>query len=157
MIVKPPPGWCSIYPIRFARPSVINDTPQARAKLERDYRKFLRELQEAVQCFGPDRLEQDLRDLIKGQQGRTPDAPLNALLLDEWDAAVAVDPTATRTESAKGFYDRYRQQFRPQSVRAVEKRLTRLLQARERKAERERKLLAKLKRPTLIGTESAAF
>ena len=139
-------------PLRYP-PSLLNDSPQARARFRRDYRVFLRE---AVQYLGAETVEEDLHDIIKGQQGRTPDKKLNTLLLTEWDAAVAEDPTVTRTEVAKDCYERYRQQ----SVRAVEKRLTRALQdrerkaqARERKAERERKLLAKLKRPTLLGTE----
>ena len=131
-------------PLKYP-PSLLNDSPQARTRFRRDYRVFLRE---AVQYLGAEAVEQDLLDII-GRQGRAPDKELNTLLLDEWDAAVAENPTVTRTEFAKGFCERYRQQ----SVRAVEKRLTRLLQARERKAERERKLLARLKRPTLLGTE----
>jgi hypothetical protein len=131
-------------PLKYP-PSLLNDSPQARTRFRRDYRVFLRE---AVQYLGAEAVEQDLHDIIS-RQGRAPNEELNTLLLDEWDAAVAENPTVTRTEFAKGFCERYRQQ----SVRAVEKRLTRLLQARERKAERERKLLARLKRPTLLGTE----
>ena len=131
-------------PLKYP-PSLLNDSPQARTRFRRDYRVFLRE---AVQYLGAEAVEQDLHDIIS-RQGRAPNEELNTLLLDEWDAAVAENPTVTRTEFAKGFRERYRQQ----SVRAVEKRLTRLLQARERKAERERKLLARLKRPTLLGTE----
>jgi len=131
-------------PLKYP-PSLLNDSPQARTRFRRDYRVFLRE---AVQYLGAEAVEQDLHDIIS-RQGRAPNEELNTLLLDEWDAAVAENPTVTRTEFAKGFRERYRQQ----SVRAVEKRLTRQLQARERKAERERKLLARLKRPTLLGTE----
>jgi hypothetical protein len=151
MIVKVPPEWYSIYPVRFSRPSVINDTPQAWAKLKQDYRKFLRELQEAVGCFGAERVERDLRDIIKVQRGRTPDAPLNELLLGEYAAAVAKGPVDISNFS-KAFFKRH---GRSQSAQAVEKRLRRLLKAQEREAERQRKLLAKLKRPSLLnkGTE----
>jgi len=96
------------------------------------------------------RIDQLVRNHKMARRGNTADEPLNVLLLAEWDAAVAKGPV-TRTEFAKGFYKRYRQQ----SVRAVEKRLTRLLEARERKVEQERKLRAALQRPSLLneGTE----
>jgi hypothetical protein len=151
MIVKPPPEWYSIYPVRFSRPSVVNDTPQAWAKLEQDYRNFLRELQEAVGCFGAERVERDLRDIIKGPQVRAPDEEFNSLLLAQYDAAAAKGPVDI-PEFSRGFY-----QTHPlgQSAKAIEKRLRRLLKAQKREAERQRKLLTKLKRPSLLneGTE----
>jgi hypothetical protein len=72
------------------------------------------------------------------------------MLLDAWDAAVAEDPEITRTEFAKGVYERsllLSQKDRQQSVRAVEKRLTGLLKAREP----EQKLKAAVKRPSLLN------
>jgi hypothetical protein len=134
-------------PITFRTPSIINDTPQERARVKRDLAEILRQ---GEQYLGPQEIDQLVRNHKMARRGNTADEPLNVLLLAEWDAAVAKGPV-TRTEFAKGFYKRYRQQ----SVRAVEKRLTRLLEARERKVEQERKLRAALQRPSLLneGTE----
>ena len=144
-------------PLTFVTPSIVSDTPAAHAKVKRDLKAILRK---AELYLGRKEFDQLVQKHRMARRGRKPKRSFNKLLVAEWDAAVAENPTVTRTEVAKDCYERYRQQ----SVRAVEKRLTRALQdrerkaqARERKAERERKLLAKLKRPTLIGTESAAF
>jgi hypothetical protein len=83
MILKRPQWY---YPVRFARPSDFNDTPQAWAKLERDYRKFLRELGEAVRCFGAEKVGRDLHEIIKGRQGNTPKEKRNARILAKYSA-----------------------------------------------------------------------
>jgi hypothetical protein len=151
MIVKPPPAWYSIYPLRFARPSVVNDTPQAWAKLEQDYRKFLRELQEAVQCFGADRVERDLHDILKGRQGNTPDEERNTLILAEYDLR-ARKGRVNKSELAR---DLARPHEQPKSVR---RQLLRLLEAREqqakRKAQGDREFQEALQRlgKTLLGS-----
>ena len=138
-----------IYPRPFIPPTIINDNPQARAKAKREALVILREM---VRYFGLKEVKQLLADIAKTQRGKKPDKPLDALLVAQYDAAVAKDSSVTRTEVAKGFYKRYRQQYLLQSDRAVEKRLTRALQDRERKAEQERKLKALLQQPSLIGT-----
>jgi hypothetical protein len=132
-------------PLRYP-PSLLNDSPQARARFRRDYRVFLRE---AVQYLGAAAVAQDLHDIIKGQQGRAPDEKLNALLLAQYAAATAKGPVDI-PDFSKGFYET---QHVGQSAKAVEKRLRRLLQAQERKDERGRRLKAALQRPSLIGTE----
>jgi hypothetical protein len=154
MIVKPPPV-CSIYPVRFARPSVINDTLEAWAKLERDYRKFLQEMREAVDCFGAQRLERDLHDIIKGQRGRTPDQKLDALLLQEHDLRAAKGKV-NYSKLARGFHEKHH--LHHVKVEAVRKRLIRALDDRERqvteKAEFDKKLKAASQQPSIIGTKS---
>ena len=150
MIVKLPPGWCSIYPVRFARPSVVNDTPQAWAKLERDYRKFLRELQEAVECFGADRVERDLHDIIKGRQGRTPDEEFDTLLVKEHDLRRAKGKV-NKTKFAREFG---RQRHLKIKVRSLVKRLDRALDARERRIREKAEFDRMLRKPSVVGSET---
>jgi hypothetical protein len=138
-----------IYPRPFIPPTIINDSPKARAKAKREALENLRDM---VRYFGLKEVKGLLADIAKAQRGNKADKPLDALLVAAYDAAVAKDSSVTRTEVAKVFYNRYRQQYLLQSDRAVEKRLTRALQDRERKAERDRKLKALLQRPSLIGT-----
>ena len=139
--MKPP----LLYP-----PSRLNDSPKARAKAKQEALVILREM---VRYFGLKEVKELLADIAKTRKGNKADKSLDALLVAQYDAAIAKDPDTTRTDVARNFYERYRQQerYRLQSVRAVEKRLTRALQDRERKAERERKLRA-MQRPSLIGT-----
>jgi hypothetical protein len=129
MIVKWPPELYSIHPVRFARPNAINNTPQAWAKLERDYQKFLRELREAVWCFGAERLEQDLHNIITGRQGRTSDEEFDGRLLKEHDLRAAKGKV-NKTEFACEFR---RQRHLKIKVRSLVKRLDRALDARERR------------------------
>jgi hypothetical protein len=130
-------------PLAFGpTPSFVGDTPEARARVKRDLKAILRE---AERYLGPEEFDQVVREHRGKRAGKKHDRALDKLLLDAWDAAVAEDPAVTRTEVAKSFPKRYRHQ----SVRAVEKQLTRLLQARER----ERKFLAAWWRPNLLGTE----
>jgi hypothetical protein len=154
MILKPPQG-CSIHPLRFARPSAVNDTPQAWAKLERDYVKFLRELREAVWCFGAARVEQDVHRIIKGRQGRTPDQKLNALLFKEHDLRKAKGQVKNKgkvnlTELVREV--RKKHHLRTVKEDSLRTQVRRLLKTREReireKAEHERKL----RRRSLVGS-----
>jgi hypothetical protein len=128
-------------PLTFVTPSIVSDTPQARAKVKRDLKAILRR---AEGYLGREEFDQVVREHRGKRAGKKRDRALDKLLLDAWDAAVAENPAVTRTEVAKGFPKRYRQQ----SVRAVEKQLTRLLQARER----ERKFLAEWRQPSLLGS-----
>jgi hypothetical protein len=150
MIVKVPPEWYSIYPVRFSRPSVINDTPQAWTKLKQDYRKFLRELQEAVECFGADRVERDLHDIIKGRQGRTPDEEFDTLLVKEHDLRRAKGKV-NKTEFAREFR---RQRHLKIKVRSLVKRLDRALEARERRIREKAEFDRMLRKPSVVGSET---
>jgi hypothetical protein len=133
-----------IYPRPFVPPTKLYDSPEARLKAKREALVILRKM---VRYFGLKEVKGLLTDIAKKQRGNKPNKSLDALLVAAYDAAVAKAPETTRTEVAKDFCKKYRQQ----SVRATEKRLTRALQDRERKAEQERRLKA-LQRPTLIGT-----
>jgi len=129
-------------PLTFATPSVVNDTPQARAKVERDYKEIV---QEVVRYLGAERVRELNAEVAIARRGRTPDERLNKLLLDEWDADAVQDPK----EFAEAFYEKYPQQAH--SVGAVRTRLRRELKAREKARDRERWLKERLQRPSLVG------
>jgi hypothetical protein len=160
MIVKLPPEWCSIYPVRFARPSVVNDTPEAWAKLEPDYVKFLRELREAVWCFGAERVDRDLHDIITGRQGRTPDKDLNTL--DKLNALLVAEHDARKANglvNKKGQVNlmKLAREFRKEhhlrvKVRSVRTRLTRALKDREQQVREKAEFDRKLRKPSLVGS-----
>jgi hypothetical protein len=109
-------------PLTFATPSLINDTDEARAKVERDYKEIVRE---AVRYLGAKRVKQLNKEVAIARRGRTPDERLNALVIAEWNAAAVKDPTAF----SKAFYEKHPQGH---SARAVEKRLKPLLKAQEK-------------------------
>jgi len=129
-------------PLTFATPSVVNDTPQARAKVEGDYKEIV---QEVVRYLGAERVRELNAEVAIARRGRTPDERLNKLLLDEWDADAVQDPK----EFAEAFYEKYPQQAH--SVGAVRTRLRRELRAREKARDRERWLKERLQRPSLVG------
>jgi hypothetical protein len=149
MSILKPPQSCSLVPIRFARASFVNDTPEAWAKLERDYQQFLRELREAVWCFGAARIEQDVHDIIKGRQGRTPDEELNRQLLHEYDLRAAKGKM-NLTEFAREF--RKKHHLRTVKDDSVRRQLMRLLKTRERETRKRVEHERKLWRPSLIGS-----
>jgi hypothetical protein len=124
-------------PLTFATPSLINDTDEARAKVERDYKEIVRE---AVRYLGAKRVKELNKEVAIARRGRKPNELLNKLVLARWDKAAVKDPTAF----SKAFYKEYPQGH---SARAVEKRLKPLLKARDR----DRKLKAALQRPSLVG------
>jgi hypothetical protein len=76
-------------PLTFATPSVINDTDEARAKVERDYKEIVRE---AERYLGPKRVAELNKEIAMARRGNRPDRPLNDLVLAEWDAAAADGP-----------------------------------------------------------------
>src|SRR6516164_7446839 len=129
-------------PLTFATPSVVDDTPQARAKVERDNKEIV---QEVVRYLGAERVRELNAEVAIARRGRTPDERLNKLLLDEWDADAVQDPK----EFAEAFYEKYPQQAH--SVGAVRTRLRRELKAREKARDRERWLKERLQRPSLVG------
>ena len=128
-------------PLTFATPSVASDTPEARAKAERNLRKILRA---AERYFEPQGLDQVVCSHNRARGGRTPDESLNALVLAEWDAS----PTKDKTEFSKAFLQKYPQGH---SEGAVRKRLRRARIARIKARRKNRKLKAALQRPSLAG------
>ena len=80
-------------PLTFTTPSLVNDTPGARAKVERDLREILRV---AERYLGPQQIDQVVRDHRRARGGRTPDKPLNERLLAEYDVAAADGPWTFR-------------------------------------------------------------
>jgi hypothetical protein len=138
------------HPLTFAVPSIINDTDEARAKVERDLKKIVRE---AVRYFGPSKVKQVVQEITKGRKGNTPDERRNGLMLAEYDSAAAKGPVKKR-QFAHDFCKKHRQQ----SPEAVGKHLARLLKARRQrdkeKAELERKFRKAFRRgKSFLGTE----
>jgi hypothetical protein len=129
-------------PLTFATPSVVNDTPQARAKVERDYKEIVRE---AVRYFGPKRVKELNKEVAIKRRGNTPKRALNDLVGAEWDA----DPVKDPKKFSEAFYKKYPEQAH--SAGAVKKRLERKLKAQEKAREREEKLKARLQRPSPLG------
>ena len=134
-------------PLTFATPSVVSDTPEARAKVERVYKEIVREM---VQHVGPKRVKELNKEVAIARRGRTPDEALNKLVLAEWDAS----PTKDKTKFSKAFYENHPQ---AQSARAVKTRLKRVRMARIKARKTARWLKARLQRPSLVsgagGTE----
>jgi hypothetical protein len=131
-------------PLTFATPSVVNDSPQARAKVKRD---LLREILRAAERYlGPQQIDQVVRDHRRARGGRRPNEPLNNLLLAQHDVAAADGPV-----DIPKFSEECYKAYRSQSAKAVEKRLRRLLKAREKARAMDRKLKAALQRPSLVG------
>jgi hypothetical protein len=89
-------------PVTFATPSIVNDTPQAHAKVERDYKKIV---EEAVRYLGPERVAELNKEVAIARRDNRPDKPLNELVLAEWDAA----PVKDRTEFSETFYRKHPQ------------------------------------------------
>jgi hypothetical protein len=138
----------SPYPIRFARPSIVNDTPEAWAKLERDYWRFLRELNEAVRCFGAERVERDLHNITKGRQGRTPDEKLNGQLLKEYDLRAAKGKVNV-SELLRDFRDKYHLKV---TIGALRNRLGRVSDAREQQVREQAEFDRMMQKPSIVGS-----
>ena len=136
-------------PLTFATPSLVNDTPEARAKVERDYKKIVRE---AVRYLGPKRVAELNKEVAIARRGRTPDKPLNELLLAKYDVAASDGPV-----DIPRFSEEFYKAHRLQSPKAVEKRLKRQLKTQELKVgllkvrDKDRILKAGLQRPSLVG------
>jgi hypothetical protein len=128
-------------PLTFATPSIVGDTPAARAKVEWDYKKIVRK---AVSYFGPKRVEELNKEVAMERRGRKPDRRLDERLLAEWNASEG-------RESIGDFSEEFCKRHQQQSAGAVDKRLRRLLKERAREAERDRKLKAALQRPSLLN------
>jgi hypothetical protein len=131
--------------LTFATPSAVNDTPEARAKVERDYKEILRE---AYRYSGPERVRELNKEVAIERRGNTPNKPLNERLLAEHDVAAA-DGLVEIPEFSEAFYEKYPQQAH--SAAAVRVRLRRLLKAREKARDMDRELKARLQCPSLVG------
>jgi hypothetical protein len=130
--------------LTFSVPTVLNDSDEARSKAEREFKKIVRE---AARYFGREKVEQIVREITKRRRGNTPNEQRNALMLEEYDAAPR---PVTKKEFAREFYEKHHQQ----SAEAVEKRLTRLLKARQqKKAERKFPPVKSWRGKSLLGTE----
>jgi hypothetical protein len=55
-----------MQPLTFAPPSDINDTPEARAKMEREAKVILREME---RYFGREKFKELVQEISKGGQG----------------------------------------------------------------------------------------
>jgi hypothetical protein len=71
-------------PLTFARPSIVNDTPEARARTEREALVILREME---RYFGRKKFKKLVQEVTKGGQGNTPKNERNARILAEWKEA----------------------------------------------------------------------
>jgi hypothetical protein len=131
-------------PLTFSVPSILNDTEEARAKAEQDFKKIVRE---AVWYFGPEMVRQVIKEITKRRKGNTPDERRNSLMLAEYDSA---PQRVNKTKFARDFFRKHG----GQSPEAVEKQLTRLLKARQ---QAEAKKKAQLKFPLLKAKTGKTF
>jgi hypothetical protein len=134
--------------LTFSVPTFLNDTDDARAKAERDFKKIVRE---AVGYFGNAQVKQIVLEITKRRKGNTPNQWRNALMLDEYDAT-------PKPVNKKKFAREFSRKHRQQSAEAVEKQLTRLLKARQqaeaKKKDGRRFPLLQIKRvKSFLGTE----
>jgi hypothetical protein len=131
----------------FITPTIINDSPVARAKVKREFKQIVRE---AVGYLGAAEVKRIVHDVTIGRQGNTPDEKRNARILAEWDAAGSV--------TQETFAGNFCQKYRRENVGAVVRQLRRLLKARRREAEekarRDRTLRAALQRKSLLGGQN---
>jgi hypothetical protein len=133
-------------PLTFSVPTLLNDTNEARAKAERDFKKIVRE---AVWFFGPTKVKQVVLEITKRRKGNTPDQRRNAVMLAEYDAA-------PKPINKKKFAHEFSKRHREHSFEATEKHLRRLLKARqqaETKKKAERKFPLHRQGRSLLGTE----
>jgi hypothetical protein len=131
----------------FVTPSLINDSPAARAKVRREFKQIVLE---AAGYLGVSEVKRIVHDTTVGRQGNTPDEKRNARILVEWDAAGLV--------TQKAFARNFCQKYHRETVGAVVRQLRRLLKARQqqaeeeaRRAERDRRLRAAAQRKSLLG------
>jgi hypothetical protein len=128
-------------PLTFATPSVVSDTPEARAKVERDYKEIVRGV---VRYLGPKRVAELNKEIAMARRGNKPNRSLNDLVLAEWDASPTKDPT----KFSKAFLQKHPQGH---SEGAVKARLKRERTARIKTRRKDRKLRAALQRPSFVG------
>jgi hypothetical protein len=113
----------------FVTPTLITDSPEARAKIKREFKEIVRE---AVWYLGAVEVAETLHELTVGQRGDKPDEQRNKRILAERDAASSV----TQEIFARNFCQKYL----GETVEAVKRQLRRLLKARRQKAEEKAQL-----------------
>jgi hypothetical protein len=97
----------------------MNDTPQARAKVEREAKVILREME---RYFGHEKFTELVQEIGKGRKGNKPDETLNALIVAEWDLAQA-NGGMTRKKFSRELGKKHPGQYRLQNSGAVLQRL----------------------------------
>ena len=142
-----------MQPLTFAPPSAIVNTPEAKAKTEREAREFLREME---RYFGRKKLKKLVQEISEGGQGNTPGEERNALILSEWRK----NPV-NKSKFARDFCKNHLEEGNgPRAVRKVRQQLNRLLDIEERqvkkKAEREREFqeAVRYRGKTLLGGDT---
>jgi hypothetical protein len=126
MMFKPPLKLAA--PSAFATPSIMNDSPEARAEFRRN---FAEHALVAVKYLGAAEAEQIVHDIAKGRQGNTPKDKRNARILAEWKEC----PHKKRSKFAREYCERNLEEGSgPKAVRAVRQQLNRLLDIEERQA-----------------------
>jgi hypothetical protein len=119
-------------------PTILTDTPEARAKAWRDFERIMRE---ALWYFTPAEVKGLFKKLVKrGKAGRKPEASINECVLEEYDAAVrdVASKRVNKAEFGRKFYEKYHKKYPLQSPEALVKQLDRLLKKR-REAEAKKK------------------
>ena len=115
----------------FSYRSLLNDTDQARAESWREFEAIARQ---AALYFTDAKVYGLVRKIAKhGRPGRKPEARINALILEEYDAAVreAAPQRVKKAELGRAIYEKYHLQYDLQSPKAVTKQLDRLLNRRD--------------------------
>jgi hypothetical protein len=136
--------------LTFAIPSLVSDTPEARARLRRDFKKLVRRLDRYLE---PGEVEQIVHEATVGQKGNTPKEKRNVLILSEWKK----DPV-NKSKFARNFCKNYpKEGDDSKAIRKVRQQLNRLLDIEERQAkeraewEREFQEAVRYRGKSLIG------
>jgi len=153
MMFKLPPRLAvpRMQPLTFAPPSVMNDTPEARAKAERDAKANLREMD---RYFGREKFKELVQEISKGGQGNTPDEERNARIRAEWKEC----PHKNMSLFAREYCDRHPDEGSGRKAHTkVRGQLKRLLKDEQREAEddaeREREYQEAVRsRGSLVGS-----
>jgi hypothetical protein len=133
MIVKVPLKFAvpRMQPLTFAPPSFPNDTPEAKAKAEREAKVILREME---RYFGREKFKELVQEIIKGGQGNTPDEERNARIRAEWKECLHKN----MSRFAREYCDRHPEEGQgPKAHAKVRGQLNRLLKDEQRKAKED--------------------
>jgi hypothetical protein len=133
MMFKLPPRLAvpRMQPLTFAPPSVMNDTPEARAKAERDAKANLREMD---RYFGREKFKELVQEISKGGQGNTPDEERNARIRAEWKEALHKN----KSRFAREYCERHPEEGRGRKAHTkVRGQLNRLLDIEERQVKKK--------------------
>jgi len=140
-----------MQPLTFAPPSDINDTPEARAKMEREAKVILREME---RYFGREKFKELVQEISTGGQGNTPKGERNARIRAEWKEC----PHKNMSLFAREYCDRHPDEGSGRKAHTkVRGQLKRLLKDEQREAEddaeREREYQEAVRsRGSLVGS-----